>query len=252
MSVATVTTGTLSFGDGVPKICVPLVGTDISQLTEQAGKVIASGADFVEWRSDCFELSTDIDETLSALKQINAILDGIPLLFTFRSLEQGGTKSVQPEDYRRMCMEAVQSGLIQLLDIEHSCNRVLRRELVDWAKRHDVISVVSSHDFHATPPPLEIQRILGELHATGGDIAKLAVMPTCPGDVLALMSATERYIRTAPRPVITMSMGGLGVTSRIACSLTGSAATFGSLDRWSASAPGQIPAKKLRKIMTSI
>lgn len=50
-----------------------------------------------------------------------------------------------------------------------------------------------------------------------------------------------------PQPVVTMSMGARGVISRLSGGLTGSAITFGAAAE--ASAPGQLPAGKLREIL---
>ncbi len=55
----------------------------------------------------------------------------------------------------------------------------------------------------------------------------------------------EQY---ADRPIITMSMAGKGVISRLAGELFGSALTFGSAKR--ASAPGQVPVTELRKVLS--
>ena len=51
----------------------------------------------------------------------------------------------------------------------------------------------------------------------------------------------------ADRPIITMSMAGLGSISRIACEAFGSCLTFGSGAQ--ASAPGQIGAAKLHQAL---
>ena len=72
--------------------------------------------------------------------------------------------------------------------------------------------------------------------------------PKNPGDVLTLLSATwemkEKYAR---QPLITMSMGGAGLVSRLAGEVFGSALTFGSAGV--ASAPGQIDADRLRSAL---
>ncbi len=73
-------------------------------------------------------------------------------------------------------------------------------------------------------------------------------MPNCPKDVITLLDATrimkEKY---AKRPIITMSMAGKGVISRLSGELFGSDMTFGSAKN--ISAPGQIPIRELRKII---
>ena len=62
----------------------------------------------------------------------------------------------------------------------------------------------------------------------GADIPKIAVMPQNKQDVLTLLAATEEMNRNhADRPIITMSMAGTGVVSRLCGEVFGSALTFG-------------------------
>ncbi len=73
-------------------------------------------------------------------------------------------------------------------------------------------------------------------------------MPRSRADVLTLLSATEEMARRwADRPIITMSMGGDGVVSRLCGEVFGSAMTFGTAGQ--ASAPGQIPVEELRVVL---
>ena len=51
----------------------------------------------------------------------------------------------------------------------------------------------------------------------------------------------------ADRPIITMSMGSLGVITRMAGEVFGSSMTFGAVGQ--VSAPGQIPVEKLQAAM---
>lgn len=78
---------------------------------------------------------------------------------------------------------------------------------------------------------------------------KIAVMPTNAADVLTLLDASntmkEQY---ANRPIITMSMSGKGVISRLAGEVFGSALTFGAAKK--ASAPGQVSVAELRNILS--
>ncbi len=87
-----------------------------------------------------------------------------------------------------------------------------------------------------------------QMFLRGCDIAKIAVMPKSSADVLALLGATEEMKQLFPNcPVITMSMGRLGMVSRLCGETFGSALTFGSAAR--ASAPGQVPALELRRTL---
>ena len=78
----------------------------------------------------------------------------------------------------------------------------------------------------------------------GADIPKIAVMPQNKADVLTLLAATEEMSRVyADRPIITMSMGGDGVISRLCGEVFGSSMTFGAVGQ--VSAPGQISVDQL-------
>ena len=103
--------------------------------------------------------------------------------------------------------------------------------------------MASNHDFQKTPSTEEMVRRLRRMEELGADAAKLAVMPTNRQDVLNLLQATVTAAETLSVPVVTMSMGSMGVISRICGSLTGSAMTFASAGE--ASAPGQIPVEQM-------
>ncbi len=63
----------------------------------------------------------------------------------------------------------------------------------------------------------------------GADIPKIAVMPQSKRDVLTLLCATEEMVTDyADRPIITMSMAGTGVISRLCGEVFGSSMTFGA------------------------
>lgn len=99
-----------------------------------------------------------------------------------------------------------------------------------------IVSTTASHS--------EAVKDFVQQQAMGADILKIAAMPHDAGDVLRMMSATwEMAQRYAQRPLLTMSMGGMGALSRLAGELTGSALTFGMAG--SASAPGQLDAGDL-------
>ena len=116
------------------------------------------------------------------------------------------------------------------------------------AKEKGVTIVMSSHDFQKTPPYEElVQRLLG-MKQRGADVVKLACMPQCAHDVLTLLQATEHVKTLYPdEPLITMSMGQMGVISRISGEVFGSAMTFGAAKN--ASAPGQLDIATLQQML---
>ena len=108
--------------------------------------------------------------------------------------------------------------------------------------------IASNHDFDKTPAKSDLLYRLRKMQDMGADIPKMAVMPQTKKDVLTLLSATEEMASDyADRPIITMSMAGLGSISRIACEVI-----WFLSDIWfrsTASAPGQIGAEKLHQAL---
>ena len=80
---------------------------------------------------------------------------------------------------------------------------------------------------------------------TGDEIVKAIV---AAADVLTLLCATEEmYTEHADRPIITMSMAGTGLISRLCGEVFGSALTFGAAKK--ASAPGQAAVNDLNNML---
>lgn len=87
------------FGEGRPKICVPIVGTTEKEILEEAGSFSGLPLDMVEWRADWFEEVTDTEAVLSVLEKLREALGETALLFTFRTAKEGGKRPIRREDY---------------------------------------------------------------------------------------------------------------------------------------------------------
>ena len=99
-----------------------------------------------------------------------------------------------------------------------------------------------------TPEKSDIINRLCKMQNMGADIPKIAVMPQSKRDVLVLLAATEEMVTEyADRPIITMSMAGTGVISRLCGEVFGSSMTFGAATK--ASAPGQMEVNDLSTIL---
>jgi len=233
-------------GEGLPKICVPMVGETIPELVEEAEFLKDMDLDVIEWRVDFFKDVTNINKVKQALQVIRTVLSLKPIIFTFRSAKEGGQKEVATEFYVELNKLVAQSKLVEVIDVELFNDEKDVKELVNVAHASGVAVIISNHDFHKTPEKEEIISRLCKAQELGGDIPKIAVMPTCARDVITLLDATrimnEKY---AIGPIITISMAGKGIISRISGELFGSALTFGSGNK--VSAPGQISVVELRK-----
>lgn len=238
----------IRIGDGLPKIIVPIVSKTKQQIIAEIESVLPMRPDIIEWRVDFFEDVKDINAVALFLVKIREKLANVPLLFTFRSYREGGNIETSIEFYRDLLTKAIQSKLIDLVDIELLSGESLVNNLVALAKTNGVHTVISNHDFQCTPEKEEIISRLRQMQEYGADIPKIAVMPNEEKDVLALLEASTIMKREyATTPFITVSMGNKGKISRIAGELFGSAATFAIGNE--ASAPGQIDISALRNIL---
>lgn len=235
-------------GAGIPKICVPIVGVTKEEIIEEAKSFDAIPVDVVEWRVDWFEGVFDFAQVEDVLKDLRAVLGDIPLLMTFRTSKEGGEKSIETDKYAELNIKAAQTGLVDLVDVEVFTGDDVVKEIVAGAHAAGVKVVASNHDFFKTPDKDDIVSRLRKMQDLGADIPKIAVMPTCKKDVLTLLAATEEMATEyADRPIITMSMAGTGVISRLCGEVFGSALTFGAAKK--ASAPGQMGVNDLNTVL---
>ena len=238
-------------GEGMPKICVSIVGVTKEDIIEQAKSLKYITVDIVEWRVDWFEGVFEIEKVKDVLVDLREELNDIPLLFTFRTSKDGGEKSIEIRDYVNLNKEIASTGLIDLVDVEAFTGDEEVKEVIEFSHSVNVKVVASNHDFDKTPSKGDIVSRLRKMQDLGADIPKIAVMPKCKLDVLELLEATvimnEQY---ATRPIITMSMAGQGVISRLCGEVFGSCLTFGFVNK--ASAPGQINVKELNKVLKII
>ncbi len=207
--------------------------------------------DLVEWRVDFFKDILDAAKREEALRLIRLTIGERPLLFTYRTQAEGGNGFLPAEEYFTLLQETAGNGLVDLVDIEVGRGESKAQELAESLHDRSVYALGSYHDFAKTPPKEEITDRLVRMQELGMDITKMAVMPGTREDVLKLMQAALLMDTVyGDRPCVTMSMGPLGVLSRFAGTLTGSAITFGTAGK--ASAPGQPGARDLRYFLPLI
>ena len=242
----------LNMGRGRPCIIAPLTSSSPERLMEEAAALASLPVDMAEWRVDMFCGQSGVEEksVAAALASLRKALS-VPLLATFRTQDEGGGCPIGDGEYEALCSVLSESGLVDFLDVEAFFRSGRAKSIIARAHAAGVTVVASNHDFQATPPKDEmVRRLLYMQDELDADILKLAVMPRSRADVLALLAATEEASRLAKRPVITMSMGPLGVISRVCGQFFGSAATFGAAEK--ASAPGQMDVVSLDMVLRAL
>lgn len=244
----TVKVRNVEIGSGVPKICVPIVGVTKEDILAEAKSFDNIPVDVVEWRVDWFENVFDFSKVKDTLKDLRAVLGDTPLLMTFRTSKEGGEKSIEIDDYAIFNIKVAETGYVDLIDVEVFTGDDVVKKVIAGAHNAGVKVIASNHDFNKTPDKDDIISRLRKMQDLGADILKIAVMPTNKKDVLTLLAATEEmYSDYAERPIITMSMAGTGVISRLCGEVFGSSLTFGAAGK--ASAPGQMGVNDLSTVL---
>lgn len=236
----------LIFGKGMPKICIPIVEAEKTEIEGMARHILGEPADLVEWRADCFRDVKNPEKVRSVLKSLKEILGDMPILFTFRTRKEGGKCEIVQEEYRKLLLMVASTKNADLLDVELSAGKVLQ-EIVEEVHSHGGKVILSHHDFEKTPSVSEMKDDLSRMEAMGGDLIKLAVMPHTEEDVFKLLAVSREWKDSGKQPAVTMAMGRMGAISRMAGEFFGSAITFGTVGR--ASAPGQIPSRRLKEVL---
>lgn len=192
--------------------------------------------DLVELRLDCLGNGENVQNFVQRQQ------DSLPLLLTARHPDEGGMNQLSTTQRAEILSEFLPAG--RLLDLELQSLKDLG-EIWESAAETDMIRIASWHNFKCCPTREQLRDIVGEMAAAGADIAKCAF-------ALAELSDLQRIaegLEDAPLPLSIMGMGSLAPTSRLLAADLGSALNYGYLGE-NATAPGQWPAKLLRKAIS--
>ncbi len=245
-----------SIVSGRAAVCVPLLASEPESLLAEAKRVRALKPDIVEWRLDALAvLRTEGERSIESMASLSIdlreCLGDLPLILTLRSEREGGHAVGMPDGVRVAALLAL-AAVIQprFVDLELSVGPREFNRVRDRCHELGIKLIGSSHDFSNTAPWEELLATFRQASAAGADIAKVAVMPKDFDDVLRLMAATREADRELSIPVVGISMGELGVASRIFATECRSVMTFFSGSQ--ASAPGQLTLEHYRAIASMI
>jgi len=232
-------------GGRLPLICVPLVAADRAALQAEAAIAAAARPDIVEWRVDHFHDIGSSASVIDAARMLRSALPGIPLLFTRRSAAEGGQRvAISEPAVRELYGEVCAADCVDLVDYEMSNGAASMQAVREASRRSGIGLVCSYHNFESTPPLPQLSAEFERARTMGGDVAKVSVMARNSDDAFVLLAATRQASQALGLPVIGISMGPQGATSRVIGFAFGSALTFGVAA--ASSAPGQMPVADLR------
>ena len=239
----------LEIGRGRPKICAIVLGETEGEILQLAERANTENCDMIEFRADHYAKILDIDAAKTILGKIRKICKK-PIIFTFRRKEEGGKTQTSLEYYKKLLLVVAQNWYADIVDVEASALSG-DGSFVDKLKDFGVFIIISKHDFEKTPTQEEIIENFFMMQDLGADIVKAAYMPNTKKDVLNLITAAENVTSTyLSCPVVAISMGHLGMITRILGEFIESAITFAAITK--SSAPGQIGIDKMETVLDVI
>ncbi|MFZ5688107.1 MAG: type I 3-dehydroquinate dehydratase [Bacillota bacterium] len=242
--------GNVEIGGKKVLICIPITATTFEELELQLNNIYNAKPDLIEWRADYFS-GLNPSSLISVLRRLKTDMPETPLIFTLRDWAEGGYRFLELSERFELVTCAIKSSLIDLLDIELNLERGLQKNILTEAVDFGVFSILSFHDFNHTPKRGVMRDKLLSMQDFGANIAKIAVTPVNAADVLELWHAVlEAKSAGLSIPVIGISMGFIGIPSRIVGGFFGSDIVFAAGD--SPSAPGQIPFQTMRRLIDLI
>ncbi|ENY6952431.1 type I 3-dehydroquinate dehydratase, partial [Shigella flexneri] len=78
------------------------------------------------------------ESVMAAAKILRETMPEKPLLFTFRSAKEGGEQAISTEAYIALNRAAIDSGLVDMIDLELFTGDDQVKETVAYAHAHDV------------------------------------------------------------------------------------------------------------------
>ena len=252
---------------GRPKVAVPLVSQLPQEIIAECEHAAMLPCDLIEWRADSYLSGlTDLEEVLQTkefyldflkiLDDLEYIAGDKPLIFTLRSVEQGGMLQLSQAQKAEIYQLVAQSGLAGLIDVElpvaaQSAENICEesglslREQIDEIHAFGGKVICSYHEFDRMRTPEEIHEKIQIMQAAGADVFKIAAMAVTKEDAENLLKTTAFLHQNGIGPLVMMAMGEWGKTTRVAAGRYGSCITFAAGQE--ASAPGQVDAFTMLK-----
>ncbi len=240
----------LKIGSGKPKICVELTGETEAELLYQARQAAGSPAEIIEWRADLFENRTKTESVLRLLKSIRMNIGSKAFMFTFRTEDEGGVLHVRDEEYISIVKLAIDSRLIDLVDIECCVSEYRTTELINYAHQHNLPVVGTNNAFLKVLTVGEMDFRVRYMQKLGADIARIGVRPSGKKDVYRLLLATHDLCEDLDFPIAVIGYGEAGKYTRVLGELFGSSLTRGVLN--GTAAEGEIDVFRLASLIDNL
>ncbi len=168
-----------------------------------------------------------------------------PWIAANRSVKEGGKWRRHEKSRIKELLSAIGLGA-DIIDIELNSEGL--KKIVPQIKGK-AECLISYHDWEGTPSAASLAAIVRRQLAAGADICKVVTTAREVDDNIPVLKVTSMFPNSR---VVAFAMGVEGTLSRVLAPLAGSYFTYASLDKGKESAPGQVPAEILRKLIRII
>lgn len=233
------------------KICIPIVEKNIDTLIEKIF-LASQKADIIElWLGEIFPngggFAKNGEKYLEKIFEAKKECNNIPLLLNVKDEKEKGNFIGTNEEKFSILQKGAQMRA-EYIDIDFEFEEKFLSQLKISTQEKNSQLILSAHFFDGTPSFPALKNRVQRMQNAGADIVKIAAMPENNRDILSILRLSENLSRKQI-PFITMSMAEKGKFSRIICPLFGSHIAFGSLDKSSASASGQMTADEVKEYL---
>lgn len=225
-------------------ICISLVEKTVPEIMEYSNKCKVLGTDIVEVRLDFLKKSvssTMLDELLEFKRKT-----GLPVILTLRPDWEGGNFKGK-EDQRIVILKEIIERRFDYLDLEYKMDKTKRNELILMARKNNVKTIVSHHDFRQTPTWEEILNQIQKCVKTKGDIAKVVYYNNSLDDCLNILKAGFAAKKLNLEFTV-LGMGPYGHVTRILAPAVGCQIIYAALEKGKEAIFGQTDVATLREI----
>lgn len=220
-------------GGGRPEICLPIMAVSREEAVMQAQQGEFLPCSLLELRIDClagekWKDASYVAEVVDGIKKVSTM----PVIVTLRTVNEGGFAEIQGSDYYKLLRELANVVEADAMDVEpFDVNMTFRDEriryLVGYIHSCNKKVILSSHDTQSTPDIDVMVRRLWIMEELGADIPKIAVTAGSEEDVIHLLTAAAVMKDTyGKKPFVAISMGEIGMPSRVCAGEFGSCITF--------------------------
>ncbi|QJA05322.1 type I 3-dehydroquinate dehydratase [Thermosulfurimonas marina] len=215
-------------------ICISVAAPTV----EEAKRILASGPE-----ADLFEIRLDAlrEPAVAPFFSLSK-----PLIFTFRAQEEGGLRPAPLEERLFWLREAATHGA-SFVDLELACGPEAVAQLRSGLRETRLI--LSYHNFQKTPSKAYLCDKIKEMVELKADVGKVVCMVRRPEEGLELLSLIVWARRKFDLPLVAFGMGPAGRWTRAVSLFLGAPFTFAASRTGAETAPGQLVAEDLRKVL---